>query len=283
MPIMSRPMLSRLRSPPLNVFFTALPTTASRRSPSPSSTSLPSRRRIRSRRDRCGARIAAAKLKILPDGQVLVEGVFLRDVTDVALELVEILIKRLAIEQDLSAASAEAARPSTFRSVLLPEPLAPITQTSSPRLTAEGNAVQRHLAVAETMSHIAHLERANDVALFLDDSFGKIAAQELADVDPDGVAILQSGAVVRTGVSPTMIGRSASITSSCADPLVVIAENLQQHVAARPGRKQNVVGLEQARIVRDQIFGLGGLELEPATHRAGAPPQIESSPVSLSL
>ena len=80
-------MLRRLRSPPLNVFFTGLPTTASRRSLKPSSISLrfeppdaiaPGKMR---RADRGG------ELQVLADGQMLVERVLLRDVTDVALEL----------------------------------------------------------------------------------------------------------------------------------------------------------------------------------------------------
>ena len=72
-----------------------------------------------------------------------------------------------------------------------------------------------------------------------------------------------------------MIGRSASMHFKCADALVVIAKNFQQHIAARAGRKQNVVGLEQARIVRDQILGFRGFELEPAAQGAGAPAQID--------
>ena len=60
-----------------------------------------------------------------------------------------------------------------------------------------------------------------------------------------------------------------------ADPFVVIAQDFQQHIAARSGRKEDVVFLEQTGIVRDQIFGLGRLELKAAAHRAGAPPEIE--------
>jgi hypothetical protein len=40
------------------------------------------------------------------------------------------------------------------------------------------------------MRHFAHLERADDVPLFLDDPLGKVALQELADVDSNGIAIL---------------------------------------------------------------------------------------------
>ncbi len=60
-----------------------------------------------------------------------------------------------------------------------------------------------------------------------------------------------------------------------ADAFVVIAGNLQQHIAGRPGREQDVVVFEQTRIVRNEIFGFGGLELEAPAQRPGAAPQIE--------
>ena len=59
---MTRPMFNRFRSPPESVFFTAVPTMLPRRSLSPSSVSFPSIRRVRSRCERWGERIAAAKL-----------------------------------------------------------------------------------------------------------------------------------------------------------------------------------------------------------------------------
>ncbi len=50
------------------------------------------------------------KLEVFPDRQVLVEGVVLRNVTDVTLERVEVVVKRLAVEQDLRRGPAAAAR-----------------------------------------------------------------------------------------------------------------------------------------------------------------------------
>ena len=83
-------MLSRFRSPPLSVFLTGLPTMLSRRSLKPSSISLPSSRRVRSRRDKMRRANRGGELQVLADGEMLIERVLLRDVTDVALELVEI-------------------------------------------------------------------------------------------------------------------------------------------------------------------------------------------------
>ncbi len=102
MPIMSRPILSRLRSPPLNVFLTALPTTAVAAFAEPELDELrfetahpiASRKMWRSNRGR--------ELQVFLDSQMLVESVFLRDVTDVALQPFEIWIKRLAIEENLA-------------------------------------------------------------------------------------------------------------------------------------------------------------------------------------
>ena len=77
------------------------------------------------------------------------------------------------------------------------------------------------------MRDFAHLERANDVALFLDDALGKIAPQELPDVDANGVAILQR----RGGAHRCLADHDRTIRFQHferADALVVIAKNLQQ-------------------------------------------------------
>ena len=138
-----------MRSPPLSVFFTALPTMLSRRSLSPSSISFPSRRRGPIAPGEMWGADRGGELQVFADRQVLIESVVLRDVTDVTLERVEILIKRLAIEQDLATRGLKLARRAPACRVLLPEPLAPITQTSSPRLRAKLMPSSRNLAVAE--------------------------------------------------------------------------------------------------------------------------------------
>ena len=42
------------------------------------------------------------KLQVFTDREMLVEGIFLRDVTDVALELVEVVVERAVIQEDLA-------------------------------------------------------------------------------------------------------------------------------------------------------------------------------------
>ena len=94
----------------------------------------------------------------------------------------------MAVEQDL-AAGGWIWPPSTFSSVLLPQPLAPITQTISPRLSAKEMPSSAISPLPKRWLTSLTSRRANDVAFFLDDALGEIAAQELADIDADGVAI----------------------------------------------------------------------------------------------
>src|SRR5712691_7435269 len=120
------------------------------------------------------------------------------------------------------------------------------------------------------MRYLGHLESANDVALLLDDALGKITAQELSHVDPDRVAILQG--ICRSYRHVADQDRTVGFDHfQFSDALVVIAENLQQNVAARSRRKQNIVRLQLARVVRNQLFAFRGLELTPATESASAP------------
>ena len=59
-----------------------------------------------------------------------------------------------------------------------------------------------------------------------------------------------------------------------AHAVFVVAENFQQHLAAGAGREQDVVGVEQRGVVRDEVAGLVGLELEAPAESARAPPQV---------
>ena len=93
------------------------------------------------------------------------------------------------------------------------------------------------------MRDFAHLQAANDVALFLDDAFGKIAPEKLADVDPDSVAVPK-----RRGHSDRRLAHQDGPIGfhhfQPTDALVVIAKNLQEHITARARRQEDIVGLE---------------------------------------
>ncbi len=84
-----------------------------------------------------------------------------------------------------------------------------------------------------------------------------------------------SRAVLRTGVSPTRIARAGLEHFQLADLLLVVARNLQQHVAAGAGGKQDVVGVEQARVVGNEVLVLAGEELEPSAQGARAAAQLD--------
>src|SRR4029077_14909977 len=160
---------------------------------------------------------------------MLVERVLLRNVTDVFLEVVEVWIKRSAIQKSLTACRLELTREHTHKGTLA----ATARAHHAPQLAAregKGDSFEPGVAAAETMRHFADLERADDVPLFLDDSFGKIAAQELSDVDPNRVAVLQG--ICRSYRRLTDHDRAIGFDHlQLADPLVVITEDFQQHVA----------------------------------------------------
>ncbi len=204
---------------------------------------------------------------------MLVEGVLLRDVTDVTLERVEILVERLAVQEDLALGRLELSAEHAHERALARAARAHHADELA-AVDRETDPFERDVAVAEAMVDVDHLEAANDVALFLDDSFGEIAAQKLADIDPDGIAVGQ-----RSGRAD---GHFADHDRAIGfqhfqnpDALVVVAEDFQEDIARGAGRKQDVVLLEQARIIRDEIFGLRSLELKTSTHGTGAAAEIE--------
>src|SRR5438067_9452516 len=213
------------------------------------------------------------ELQVLADGQMLIERVFLRDVTDVALEQIEVLVERPIIEQHLALGRLELAA-QNFHERAFARAARAHHADELAAIDRERDAFQSDLVVPETVSDIHHFERAHDVALFLDYALAEIAAQKLADIDPDGVAVLKRRrrAYRRFADEDRAVGVDHF---QSANALVVVAQNFQEDVAARPRREKNVVFLEHARVIRDEVFGLRGFELEPAAHGAGTPTQIE--------
>ena len=74
-------------------------------------------------------------------------------------------------------------------SVLLPLPLAPITQTISPRCTENEMPSIATCLLRNRQTRSCTSERANNVALLFEKALGEIATQHLPGVDADGVAI----------------------------------------------------------------------------------------------
>ena len=100
----------------------------------------------------------------------------------------------------------------------------------------EGNSLEPDFAFAKTVGDFIHLEGANDIALFLDDSFRKVAPQKLSYVDANAVAVFQRRSRAHGGVTHDD-GAIGFNDLQHAHPLVVIAKNLQQHIATCARRK----------------------------------------------
>ncbi len=83
-----------------------------------------------------------------------------------------------------------------------------------------------------------------------------------------------SSAVVRTGVVAYHDSTIRFNDLKRAYSLIVIAKNFQQHISGRAGRKQDIVGLQSARIIRHQIFRFRSFQLESSAERACAPTQV---------
>ena len=91
------------------------------------------------------------ELEVFADGQVLIERVVLRDVTDVALERVEVVVKRLAVEQDLAAGRLQLAAEDLHERALAGAARAHHADQFA-AIDREGNAFEPDVAVAEAMS-----------------------------------------------------------------------------------------------------------------------------------
>ena len=213
----------------------------SRRSLKPSSINFASSRAIAVAPGEMRRANRGCEMQVLADRQLLVECVLLRDVTDVALERVEVFVKRLAVQQDFAATrlklSAEHAHERAFAG--------PARAHHADQLAAidrEADAFERDVAVREPMVDVEHLEAADDVALFLDDPLGKIAAEKLPDIDADGVAVSEGSGRAHRVVADH--DRAVGLQHlQGADAFVVVAQDLQQHIAGGAGREQDIVRL----------------------------------------
>src|SRR5436190_1933140 len=65
----------------------------------------------------------------------------------------------------------------------------------------EGNSLEPDFAFAKTVGDFIHIEGANDIALFLDDSFRKVAPQKLSYVDANAVAVFERRSRAHGGVT----------------------------------------------------------------------------------
>src|SRR5450631_4844329 len=130
------------------------------------------------------------ELQVLSNRKMLVESILLRDVTDVALEQIEVFVERPIVQEDLSLRRLKLAAQDLHERALSRAARAHHADELA-AIDREGNSFERDLGIGEAMVDVHHFERPNNVALFFDDSFGEITAQKLSDVDADGIAVLE--------------------------------------------------------------------------------------------
>src|SRR5437773_9504353 len=168
---------------------------------------------------------------------MFVECVLLRHVTDIVFQSVEILIERLSVEQDLAAGGLKLAGQHSHERAFSRTARTHHANELTTR-NAKGDSLETNLAFPEAVRDFVCLERANDIPLFLDDSFRKVASQKLAYVDSNGISVVEGRCAAHHGV--THHDRAIRLDHfQLTDPAIVIAKDLQQHVAARARGEPN--------------------------------------------
>src|SRR5262245_14507017 len=216
--------------------------------------------------DRC------RELQILTDGEVLVECVLLRHVADVLFQNVEVSVEGLSVEQDFAARRLELSGKYSHERAFARTTCSHHANKLAAR-DAEGNSFEANLALAKTVGDFVQLETANDVPLLLDDALQKIASQNLSNIDSNDVPVFEF-----RGRADRIVAHHDSTVRfndlQCAYPPIVIAKYLQQHITGRAGRKQDIVGLQPAGVIRHGIFLFRRFQLESSAESACAAAQI---------
>src|SRR6516225_6228429 len=218
------------------------------------------------RADRC------RELQILTNGKVFVERVLLRHVTDVLFQNVELPVEGLSVEQDFAACRLKLAGKHSHQRAFTRAARAHHTNELS-TCDAEGNSIEPNLAFAKTVCDFVQLKAANDVSLLLDNALQKIASQNLSDIDSNNVAVLEFGGRPNGIVAHHDSTIRFNDLKRAYSP-IVIAKYFQQHISGRTGRKQDIVSLQPAWIIRHQIFRFRSFQLESSAEGARASAQI---------
>ena len=214
-----------------------------------------------------GGADGGGELEVFLDGEVLVEGVVLGDVRNEAFEFVELRVEGLAVEQDLALAGLELSGDGPHERGFAAAAGAHHADHLAPA-HMEGDAVEAALRAPEPVGNIPQLEAGDDVAFLLDDALREVAAQHLARVDADAVAVAQFLGAAHRHVPDE--DRAVGLDDlQFADLGLVIAEDLEQHLAAGARREQDVVHVQERGVVGDEVAGFVGLELEPAAEGPG--------------
>ena len=189
MPIMSRPTLSRLRSPPLRYFCCGVPARRWR--------SL-----IEAEFDELGVHALAAFLdgkvraahsdgvvEVFLDPKEGIERILLRDVGDVRAEILRVAVEREVVHQHVTVGGLELTREQAQQRALAAA-AGPHDADHLAAARGDTDALERGvLLAAEAMADLAQLDQADDVALLLDDAVGEMAAEILPLPERDRVAV----------------------------------------------------------------------------------------------
>src|SRR5262245_50771773 len=102
-----------------------------------------------------------SKLQIFTNGEMLIERILLRHVTDVLFQDIKFSIKRLSVKQDFAACRLELAGKHLHQCAFARTACAHHAN-KLPTRDAEGNSIEANLAFAKTVCDFVELEAAND-------------------------------------------------------------------------------------------------------------------------
>src|SRR6184192_3668631 len=139
------------------------------------------------------------KQQIFADGEMFVERILLRHITDVVLQGVEIFIERLPIEDHFPARRLQLAGQHPHERAFSRTARTHYANQLTTR-DVKGDSLETNLTFPKAVRDFVCLERANDIALFLDDPFRKIASQKLAYVDSNGISVVEGRCAAHHGV-----------------------------------------------------------------------------------
>jgi len=190
-----------------------------------------------------------AVIEIFLHAQQRIESILLRDVGDVGLQVEQVIIHGQAVHQNVARPRPHlAAEHSQQRAFAAATGAHDADHLAAP--CREADAVQRRALLIKPVHQLAHIHLAHGVALLLDDAVGKVAAQELAFAQRDGVAVVEQHAVAHLHAA-YINGPRAPQHLHTTIFLGVIALDAQQHLALGFFGEQDVALLQQIGIVGD--------------------------------
>ena len=180
--------------------------------------------------------------QIFFDGQMLVEGVVLGNVGYIFPEGFVVLVERALVEKHAALGWLELTRQSAQQCAFAAA-AGPHHADHLAAFDREGDAVDGHRVVGEAANQIAHIECADDIFFLFDQAFREVAAEHLAGIDADCVAILEWAGIPHRHAAHN--DRSVGLQDlHLADFAIVVAGDFQQHIAARAGGEKDVVLLQ---------------------------------------